>query len=211
MERGKFIVLEGINGCGKNSQIHLLSRFLYDFNIAEAIAITKEPNELDEYGKKARQMLASDGDPYKNARQAVEFFAKNRGTHNRLINYLIENGVHVVSNRYWHSNFAFQHAQGISYEDIASANKGLIVPDLTIILDIPVNVAFERLDGRDGDKRRKFDSLVEFMEKVRRNYLELSTILPRLIGDESISIIDGTPSVDKVGRKIIEQYQRRFE
>jgi dTMP kinase len=210
MERGKFIVLEGINGCGKGAQLFALASFLYGLSRASLVFVTREPNELDESGRNARKMLASGSSPYENKLAAVEFFAKNRAVHNGLVGRLVETGVYVVSDRYWHSNFAFQHAQGVPYEYIAEQNKRFRVPDLTLILDVPVDTAFARLDKRDGAKRRKFDSQKDFVEKVRLNYLELSKILPGLVGDRSIAVVDGTASIGDVSAKIIYECRRKF-
>jgi len=211
MRLGRFVVFEGINGCGKGTQIFPFAKFLYSLDTANLVVETREPNELDENGKRAREMLASDGDPYQNVQKAVEFFALNRVIHNRVIGPLIEQGFFIISDRYWHSNFAFQHAQGISYEYIADHNKfGIRVPDLTFLLDVPVDVAFSRLDQRDGEKRRKFDSQRGFMEQVRKNYLELHLILPALIGDRSIVTIDGTLPVEQVSAEIRKEYLKRF-
>ena len=211
MEKGKFIVIEGINGCGKGVQFDKLSSYIRSLGKAKRIICTGEPNDMDENGKMAREILARDSDPYKNAVEAVGYFAKNRITHNAwFVPQLTVPGVDVLSDRYWHSNFAFQHAQGVPYEDVAIANKSSMVPDLTIIIDLPASVASFRLSGRDGDSRRKFDTKVEFLEKVRQNYLELPKILPGLIDDESIVIVDGNKSIDEVWENIKTVYDEKF-
>ena len=202
MERGKFIVVEGINGCGKGEQLDLLFSYIRKSGKAVPIFVTGEPNYFDDNGRKAREMLARDGNPYENNLEAMRCFAQNRKTHNDIFVPLLEAGVDVILDRYWHSNFAFQHAQGIPYKDIASANRWLEVPDLTLILDVPVDVAFGRLHGRDGGDRRKFDSDRDFLGKVRANYLELPKVLPELMGDNSIVIIDGDCSVGEVRESV---------
>ncbi|HED05825.1 MAG TPA: hypothetical protein ENI61_03980, partial [Ignavibacteria bacterium] len=174
---------------------------------AVPIFTTGEPNTFDENGQKAREMLKSDGDPYENALEAVKYFAKNRNSHNNVFVPLLKKGVDVISDRYWHSNFAFQHAQGISYNNITNANEFSRVPDLTFIIDVPVDVAFERLHNRDGESRRKFDSSKDFLNNVRDNYLELNSILPQLIRDKSIVIINGNQSVEKVFEEIKNIYK----
>ena len=210
MKKGKFIVLEGINGCGKGTQLPRLTETLYGLSKAHTVFRTREPNEFDKNGKLAREMLLSDGSPYQNNLDAVRYFAENRKTHNGIFVPMLENGIHVLSDRYWHSNFAFQHAQSISYEDIAKANEGSRAPDLTIILDVPVEVAFERLEKRDGENRRKFDSNRHFLEKARRNYLELGEVLPHLIGDRSIVYADGAKSIDDVSKEIEKIVKQKF-
>ena len=206
MKKGKFIVLEGINGCGKGVQFDRLHSYMRDSGKAVPIFTTGEPNDFDENGRKAREMLARDGDPYENAQEAVGYFAKNRLSHNNVFGPLLDEGVNVISDRYWHSNFAFQHAQEVPYEDVASVNAGFRVPDLTLILDVPVEVAFERLHGRDGAERRKFDSDRDFLERVRENYLELKWVLPDLIRDDSMFVVHGNAPVDEVWENVKAVY-----
>ncbi len=213
MRNGKFIVFEGINGCGKGTQLELITKFLYDLDPKRKhthIVRTREPNELDENGLNARKVLAENKDPYDKAKECVGYFAKNRETHNAklLIPMLQLNNFFVLSDRYWHSNFAFQHAQGASIEEIKEANANSLVPDLTIIYDLPVSVAFDRLAKRDGAERRKFDSNAEFMEKVRQNYLKLSE---HLIGfDNSIVVVDANKPIEDVYQATKEVIQKRI-
>jgi len=207
MTRGKLIVLEGINGCGKGTQLFKLVNGIYELDKSQTVFVTREPNEFDENGKNARKILKADGNPYTNATEAVRYFALNRETHNAIFTPLLENGITVVSDRYYNSNFAFQHAQGVPYVEIAAQNAGARIPDLTLILDVPVDVAFERLSKRDGANRRKFDRDFDFMQKVRANYLEQSQILPTLMGDTSTVIIDGTQPVEKVAEDIWAAYK----
>jgi len=207
MKPGKFIVLEGINGCGKGTQLSYLVDYIFGADKSSKVFVTREPNDFDENGLKAREMLKSDGDPYVNSVEAVGYFAKNRDAHNRIFVPMLERGIDVVSDRYWHSNFAFQGAQGVSYHDIDFANHYNRVPDLTLILDVPVEVAFDRLNHRDGKTRRKFDSDRRFLDKVRQNYLELQNVMP----EKNIVIIDGNQSVEAVKKDVKLAYDSVFK
>lgn len=210
MARGKLIVLEGLNGCGKGTQLFKLAKEIYELDKSQTVFVTREPNEFDENGQNARRILKSDGDPYTNATEAVRYFAENRKTHNTIFTPLLEIGVTVISDRYYHSNLAFQHAQGVPYEEIAKQNRYAKSPDLTLILDVPVDVAFERLARRDGENRRKFDSNAEFMEKVRANYNELPIIAEQYLQDYNTQVIDGTQSPEKVTKDIWNAYLAKF-
>lgn len=209
--RGKFVVFEGPNGCGKGTQLERLHNYIVGSGKAVPVFTTGEPNDFDENGRMAREILKRDGDPYENAVGAVRCFAENRKVHNSIFSSLLNaHGVNVLSDRYWHSNFAFQHAQGVSYEKIAEKNRGLEVPDLTILLDVSVEESFWRLGKRDVN-RRKFDRDFEFMEKVRENYLELSGVLPSLMNDESIVVVDGVGNEEGVWERVKEVYDGKFE
>ena len=82
-------------------------------------------------------MLKSDGDPYENGLKAVEFFGENHRTTARHIDDLTNMGHQVIGDRNYLSTFAFQHEQGIPYEDIAKAIDGSSIPDLTLLIDVP--------------------------------------------------------------------------
>src|SRR3989344_7047056 len=209
MRKGNFIVFEGVNGCGKSTQLHIFIKNLYESDKSRTIFVTREPNEFSEYGKLAREMLSADGDPYLNQLKAMEYFTEARIVHNDIFLPLLEKGIDVISDRYYHSTFAFQHAQGISYEEIAERSKKVKIPDIIFILDLPIEEAYSRLVKR-GDKRRKFDKNLDFLEKVRQNYRELGTTLPQLLEDRSIIFIDGNRSIDIIAEEIWEVYRRRF-
>jgi len=210
MERGKLIVFETINGGGKESQIFNLAKYIYKSGREKTIFLTREPNEFDANGKKARQMLASDGDPYENGLVAVNYFAKNRQTHNEIFYPKLEIGIDVLCDRYYYSNFAYQHAQGIPYGKIAEANIYAKIPDLTYIIEVTAEEAFKRKSNSDELKGRKFDSNIEFNTKVMNNYLELGNILPDLMKDNSIVYINGMQSIEDVWAQIKKVYDERF-
>lgn len=207
MKKGKFIVLEGINGCGKGTQLPYLVDLVYGADKSSTVFVTREPNDFDENGRKAREMLKSDGDPYENAVEAVGYFANNRISHNGIFVPMLEKGINVISDRYWHSNFAFQGAQGVSYHDIDFANHYSKVPDLTMILDVPIEVAFDRLNHRDGKTRRKFDSNKKFLDKVRKNYLEL----PNVMQEKNVVIINGNQGIEAVKKDVKSAYDSVFK
>jgi len=203
MERGKFIVFEGIDGSGKDEQHERLSREIFRDHKANLVFSTREPNELDEYGIKTRYMLKGDENPLSNALRDARGYSINRSTHNSLFNPLLESGIHVISNRYWHSTFAYQHAQGLKYEYIAELNKGLTVPDITLFLDVDIDEAFRRISYDETRVKERFER-EDFLRKVRDNYLELPEILPELIGDNSIKVIDANGSRDEVWKNVCQ-------
>lgn len=210
MLRGKFIVFEGLNGSGKGSQMGKLFYHISSMGKAVPIFSTGEPTKLNEWGEKAREMLKSDGDPYSNGLTAVKYFANNRLEHNKIFNPLLDKGANVMSDRYYHSNFAYQHAQGIPYREIAKANRKTTRPDLTLIFNATPEESERRRKIRDGKEGRKFESNPEFNRKVWENYMELGDILPELMGDESIQYIDSMGSIEETFEQIKEVYHSRF-
>lgn len=205
MSRGKFIVFEGLNGCGKGTQMRRAAGYIYELSRSNLVTMTREPNKLDENGKRAREMLKSDGDPYENNELAARYFAENRRTHNGFLEPFLEAGFHVLCDRYYHSNFAYQHAQRIPLEEIARVNQGVLVPDLTIIFTTnPQESARRKLASKDKEKGRKFDSDIEFNGKVFQNYRRLGEVLPELIGDKGIVYVDGAGTKEETWKKVKE-------
>jgi len=210
MKRGEFIVLEGLNFCGKGANMKKLIEYIYNSSRSKTLFITREPNEFDENGKNARRILNQDGNPYENSKEAVVYFARNRETHNKIFIPMLEKGIDVISDRYYESNFCFQGAQGISYHEIANANRNARRPDLTFIIDVTAEEADRRGLIRDGKNRRKFDSNLEFMTKVREKYLEMGEVLPKLLGDRSIVYINGMQPPEEVWEDIKNIYNLKF-
>ena len=206
MNQGALIVFEGINGCGKGTQLEKFTQHLYGLTKTSTIFRTREPNDFDNSGRKMREMLSSNADPYSYNLTMLKYFTQNRKAHNEIFVPMLEKGIHVLSDRYWHSNFAFQHSQKIPYEKIARQNRDFKIPDLTFIIDVSLDEVSNRLFNRDGKNRRKFDTDLDFLESVRKNYLELSSVLPDLIGDKSIVVINGNQSIDSVSDEIKTAY-----
>ena len=78
MEKGLFVVFAGINGCGKSTQADFFVSWLKRLDRNNIVLSTVEPNRLDDNGRKAREMLERDKDPYENAREALKYFCENR-------------------------------------------------------------------------------------------------------------------------------------
>ena len=212
MKRGKFIVFEGLNGCGKGTQLERLTKYIYDLSRSNTIFRTREPNNFDVHGEYARNLLTSKEDPFETGLQALGYFALNRQNHNKIFIPILEKGIDVLCDRYWHSNFAFQGAQGIEYESIARLNSTLRVPDLTFIMDVDSMEAHRRLNKRDGIKNKRiFENNKIFVMKVRDNYLGLANMLPELLGDNSIVYVNGMKNPQEVFEQIKGIYHNKFD
>ena len=193
---GKFIVLEGIDGSGKGEQVKRLQNFLFELDKRNVVLTTREPT-YGKYGMLIRKHLKEDSDPRENAKLMLELYSKDRKDHlDTLVLPVLsrESGEmkhFVLSDRYYHSTYAFQRAQGNSFEDIHNIQEQFRKPDITIIIDVTAETAMERINkGRDSSE--KFEQL-EFMKILRQNYLDLKNLL-----DENIVIVDGSRSREEV-------------
>jgi len=210
MKSGKFIVFESLNGGGKGEQIFRLAKYIWDLDRANTVFLTREPNEFDTNGKMVRKILATDGDPYENSLIVLEHSAKNRKTHNEIFGPMLNLGIDVLDDRYYYSSLVYQHAQGIPYEKILGYNEGILLPDLTYILNTSPEETFRRKNNGLDIKGRKFDSDIKFNHRVLENYLELGEILPNLMNDKSIVYVNGMKSIEDLWIDVKNIYDNKF-
>jgi len=181
-----FVVIEGIDGCGKSSVTKELAR-----RLGKRAILTREPTD-SWIGKAVRKGTDQRISPYTDAL----LFMADRSIHTMDIDKLVSKGKLVLSDRYYHSTVAYQAAflegkfEGDAFEWLLDANLRISRrPDLTILLDIPPELGLERIKARRALSR--FEKL-GFLKKVRANYLKLARL------DRSIVRVDARKSLDKV-------------
>ncbi len=192
--KGKFIVFEGIDGCGKGTQMKLAASYIFEKSKDFDLYLTREPTRDF---KEIRQKLAQGTDAKQDAEWYLNAFLEDRKNH--LTKYIIpamNNGLIILCDRYKHSTHAYQHTQGIDLDRIINLHQGLLIPDLTLIFDCPADVAFER--RKNAGATEVFDKDLSFQEELRNNYLKLKD---KLI-DENIVIIDATKSPKEVFEEV---------
>ncbi len=189
--KGVFIAIEGIDGAGKGYAMMRLQEYIMGKSKKyDHVLLTRNPtNSLD--GQKLREILATERDSQSSARQCMELFIRDRTQHmENHIKPALEKGYVVLCDRYKYSTMAFQASQGIPLEELIKAQSHLPTPDLVFLLDLPVEIAGQRMSNRDG--KEKFENK-EFSEKVRQNYLHLAKTLP-----DPIIVIDSSKSREEV-------------
>ena len=151
--------------------------------------LTKEPTS-GEIGRLIRKLLKSMTSPEEEAL----LFAADRCEHvKNLIEPAINDGKIVVTDRYVYSSYAYQSARGLSLNWIKEINKFAPKPDIAILIDIPAEIAFKRIEKKPDDR---FKTL-EFQNKVRNIYLQLAKT-------EGMEIVDGSQSIERVQNQIRE-------
>jgi len=192
--KGKFIVIDGADYCGKGSQHRMLGAYLLDHPLDRDnkyinVVMTREPFNT-EYTKEIRQILKESKDLRNVARRLFELYVFDRELHVvSLIEPLtVESGVIVFSDRYKYSTEAYQSLQGIPLEEILKAHKEMPVPDLTLFIKVPVE---ERLRRKAALKDRPYDEVFEkdneFQKKLDAQY----DSLVKIHSNENIVVIDG--------------------
>ncbi len=192
-----FVAFEGIDGCGKGTQIHLASKWLFNKDKKNTVVVTRNPYSYSEY-ERIRALLKEMNDPQANATTLLDLFVANRRYHSaNVVVPELARGHHVLTDRYHVSTFAYQGGlQGIPLEHIAKIHEGIRMPDLTLLFDVPADVGLARRAQDQGlETQEVFDKMkVPEMERLRQAYLSCVSRVPY----GRIVVIDGTPSPEVV-------------
>jgi len=197
MKKGLFIAFEGIDGCGKSTQAWKLGKYISNLSKYNHVVMTREPYKNTDL----RKILQSESDPYSQGVKLAKLFVEDRRRHvENLIMPNLEACHHVVSDRYSFSTLAYQQTQGVPLKELIETHKGLPIPDLIYIVDVPVEVAMERMKKDSARKtEQKFEKNLEFIQKLRENYLKLAK-LP----NHQVFVIDGRKTPDEIFEKQIK-------
>lgn len=193
--QARYIVFEGIDCCGKETQLFIVSKYIYGKDKKNNTIQTREPTD-SKYGREAKLIQNTEKDPYASAEKCLNLYVKDRMLHIEEIKSDLEKGRIVLCDRERYSTFAYQVTQGIAPEKVVQAHSGLIMPDLALIFDITAKESIKRAK-KAGRKIEKFEKL-EFLEKVRQNYLRAKEFWP----DHNIVIINGMQSIDDVFNEV---------
>src|SRR3989344_4676606 len=120
----RYIILDGINRCGKETQMFMLAKYIYAKSKQyDHVLLLREPT-YGRYGKLARNILINESDPLVGAIQCLDLFVKDR-VDNTLSNVIParQKGYTILQDRGKYSTVAFQGAQGISVDDIVLKHK----------------------------------------------------------------------------------------
>lgn len=163
MERGIFIIFEGLDGAGKTTQAKLLAGKLQ--KRGRKAVYLKEPTN-GQWGRKIRE-IANHGRDGVTPRQELEFFLRDReeDVKNNILPAL-EVGKTVIMDRYIHSNMAYQGALGFDVAMIRKENLRFPQPDAVFLLDVAPGVGLKRITGgRKGGANVGYEKL-DYLEKV---------------------------------------------
>lgn len=190
-QRGRFITVEGIDGAGKSTHLPWLKECLE--RRGKRVWATREPGGTP-LGERLRELLLHE--PMTRVGEALLMFAARREHCEREIWPRLENGTWIVCDRFADATYAYQGGgHGVARETIAALERaamGDFQPDLTLLFDVPVAVARQRLD--DGRELDKFESeRSEFFDRVRCAYLERARAEPT-----RIRVVDATRPRDEV-------------
>ena len=194
MSRGKFITLEGIDGAGKSTHLAGIAEFLR--SRGKDVVVTREPGGTP-LGEKLRQLLLSQ--PMHIETEALLMFAARREHIAQVIGPALAAGRWVVSDRFTDATYAYQGGgRGMAKDKLACLEHWVqtgLTPDLTLVFDVPVEIAARRLGLGQGDR---FESEGRgFFERVREEYLNRSVAEPT-----RVRIVDGSQPLNDINVKL---------
>lgn len=209
--RGKFITLEGGEGCGKSTQAARLRSMLASRGI-DALAV-REPGGTG-LGEKIRSLLKDfRADPPCDKSELLLFLAARAQLVRNVIEPALESGRWVVSDRFCDSTFAYQgHGRGLPLESLRAANAfacGGLMPDLTLLLDVPPQVSSVRLRRRQAETNTSADRIEQagegFHARIREGFLEMAAAEPG-----RFAVIDAAGTEEEVWARVSEAVGRLF-
>jgi len=207
--RGILISFEGSEGSGKSTQIAHLAEHLQE--VGRAVLSTREPGGT-EIGEQVRNIIVhnSKGDEMCAETELLLFAASRAQLVREIIAPNLLKGVIVLCDRYIDSSTVYQGvARNLSLDPVQQINQfavGNVLPDLTIVLDVPTSVSLNRINQRASDLPNRMErENIDFYKKVRDGYLVLARSLPR-----RFFVVDGTLPEDKVRKLIWAEVKKRI-
>jgi dTMP kinase len=196
MKQGKFIVIEGVDGAGKTTQV---------FRMAELTNchVTRQPSYLP-VGKVIREILR---DKHDDRRPSSEQFALMWATdrlaqQEQQIMPEIHAGRSVICDRWYHSSMAYQSGGTVTQQWIREINRHALEPDLTILLNVDPGTARRRIADRIADQNTAVGIFDAELDRVARNYQFVATLL-RCDYQENVLVINGERDVDDISQEIL--------
>lgn len=192
MERGLLIVFEGLDGCGKSTQLDLLCERLRAKHYE--VIPTKEPTD-GPLGRRIREMARSHERVA--PEQELEWFMEDRRQHVReTLEPGLAAGAIVLSDRYWLSTVAYQGARGLDAAAILRTSEAEFPdPDLAMIFEIPAAEGLARVNARGGVAEPAFEELA-FLTRAAKLFASIDR--------PWIEKIDARPSPDTVQQVVAD-------
>lgn len=207
MMRGKFITMEGGEGAGKSTMMDLVADWLKE--AGHEVVTTREPGGTDLAEKLRDVLLDRENNALSGQAELLLLFAARSQHLEELIRPALSRGLCVLCDRFTDATWAYQGGgRGLPLGDIESLENlvhGDLQPDLTLLLDLPVEQGLQRAGKRSQADRFEMESKV-FFDRVRNAYLERAGAFPG-----RFAVIDASGDVESVWVQIRGVLAKRLE
>ncbi|MCL5078897.1 dTMP kinase [Neisseria perflava] len=193
----RFITLDGIDGAGKSTNLAVMKAWFEKHKLP--VLFTREPGGTPA-GEALREILLNPATQVSLRTETLLMFAARQQHLETVILPALKNGTHVVSDRFTDATFAYQGGgRGVPLQDIDTLEhwvQGDFRPDLTLLLDVPLEVSMARIN-QTREKDRFEQEEAEFFNRVREVYLQRANEQ-----SERYAVIDSSQSLDAVKNQI---------
>jgi dTMP kinase len=207
METPKFITFEGGEGGGKSTQLKRLSAALEKAGLS--VVQTREPGGAPSAEEIRNLLVSGSVDRWQPQSEVFLNYAARVEHVSRTVKPALDDGEWVLSDRFADSTMAYQgYGHGLDRGDLKTVYQialGDFAPDLTIILDIPVDAGLTRAGSR-GDNEDRYERMgTDFHQRLRDGFLAIAAAEP-----DRCKIVDASKSIDDVERQIIDTVNAKF-
>jgi len=197
MAKGLFITFEGVDGCGKSTQLELLKD--YFIKSGRKVVVTREPGAKG-LGETIRTILLDyDGDVSDRC-ESFLFLADRAQNIDIIVKPALKEGKIVLCDRHTDSSAAYQgYGRGLDIEQINYLNDlatNSLKPDLTFVFDIDTETSMARV-GKNQDRMEKEG--IEFQNRVRKGYLEIARKEPN-----RVKVINASKSIEEIHNEVLK-------
>ena len=198
---GKFISIEGVEGAGKSTQVDFIQKYLSAQN--KTVIVTREPGGTQLSENIRALLLAPTHPPMAVETELLLMFAARAEHIKQVIEPALERGDWVLCDRFVDATFAYQGGgRGVTQQRIqilADWTLQGLMPELTLLFDLPVEIGLERVVQRNEATDRFEQEKVTFFEKIRESYLHRAIAEP-----DRIKVVDSSLSIDDIQQQLIK-------
>ena len=204
-ERGLFISLDGIDGAGKTTHLQAIQAWMTQQNLP--FVMTREPGGTP-LGESLRTLLLDPATHISNETECLLMFAARQQHLQDVIEPALAQGIHVISDRFTDATFAYQGGgRGLPWHKIEALELWVqagLQPDLTLLLDVPLEVSMWRIE-KSREKDRFEQEQAEFFTRVRNAYHQRARTAP-----ERYALIDAHRERELVSADVLAAVARMF-
>lgn len=198
-----FVSLDGVDGCGKSTQIEMLKQWLEQQGLS--VLLVRDPGGT-RLGESLREILLHRKEiPLASTAEMLLYMASRAQLVSECIEPALNSGRVVVSDRYLLANVVYQSCAGVPTDSIWQVGKvatGGRLPDRTFVLDLDVQVAYGRMRGEHD---RLESRGLEYMNRVRSGFLSEAQKLR-----DSVEVVDASQSIEAIHQQIIDSVRRNL-